>query len=267
VTPKVGEAPRLAPHGGARPVRQPDPKKLEGRLRPGETPIEANARVVVDGLDVHALVLTDSSMAGPIDITACAAKTKAAARRVADGDLSGLEAILAAQAITLNALFARHTQHSIHAADVDRAEAHMRMALRAQSQCRATVETLGALKNPPVVFARQANIAAGPQQVNNQVNHPAAIGNGAGHAHAEEIAIPPNRLLEAHGRNGMERIAEGTATGGHSPLAAVGAIDGATHARGKGPVRAECVSRRSSRARASAGPRVPAAAGTVRNSA
>ena len=46
-------------------------------------------------------------------------------------------------------------------------EAYMRMALKAQSQCRATVETLATIKNPPVVFARQANIAQGPQQVND----------------------------------------------------------------------------------------------------
>jgi hypothetical protein len=41
-------------------------------------------------------------------------------------------------------------------------EAHARLALKAQSQCRATIETLAAIKNPPVVVARQANIAQGP---------------------------------------------------------------------------------------------------------
>lgn len=46
-------------------------------------------------------------------------------------------------------------------------EINMRMALRAQNQARATAETLAAVKNPTVVFARQANIAHGPQQVNN----------------------------------------------------------------------------------------------------
>ena len=40
----------------------------------------------------------------------------------------------------------------------------MRIALKAQSQCRATLETLAAVKNLPVVFARQANIAQGPQR-------------------------------------------------------------------------------------------------------
>jgi hypothetical protein len=43
----------------------------------------------------------------------------------------------------------------------------MRIALRAQAQCRATLETLAMIKNPPVVYARQANIANGPQHVKN----------------------------------------------------------------------------------------------------
>ena len=45
---------------------------------------------------------------------------------------------------------------------------YLRLALKAQSQCRATLATLAAVKNPqPVAFVRQANIAHGPQQVNN----------------------------------------------------------------------------------------------------
>jgi hypothetical protein len=38
---------------------------------------------------------------------------------------------------------------------------NMRFGLKAQAQCRATLETLAAIKNPPTVFARQANIADG----------------------------------------------------------------------------------------------------------
>jgi len=45
---------------------------------------------------------------------------------------------------------------------------YLRLALKAQSQCRTTLETLAVIKNPaPVAFVRQANIAHGPQQVNN----------------------------------------------------------------------------------------------------
>jgi hypothetical protein len=43
----------------------------------------------------------------------------------------------------------------------------MKLALRAQSQSRQTVEALIVAKNPPVPIAKQANIANGPRQVNN----------------------------------------------------------------------------------------------------
>ena len=42
----------------------------------------------------------------------------------------------------------------------------MRLAMKAQSQCRATAEALALMKNPQP-YIRQANIAQGPQQVNN----------------------------------------------------------------------------------------------------
>jgi len=61
-------------------------------------------------------------------------------------------------------------------------ETYLRLALKAQAQSRATLETLAAIKNPPVVFARQANINhGGQQQVNNgtaPAGERAAIGDG-----------------------------------------------------------------------------------------
>jgi hypothetical protein len=56
------------------------------------------------------------------------------------------------------------------------ADRYLRLALKAQSQSRATVETLATVKNPPVVYAKQANFAAGAQQVNNGIS-PAHAGN------------------------------------------------------------------------------------------
>jgi hypothetical protein len=51
-------------------------------------------------------------------------------------------------------------------------ETYLRLALKAQSQCRATLETLAAIRNPqPVAFVRQANIAHGPQQLNIDAFH------------------------------------------------------------------------------------------------
>ncbi|MEJ2178812.1 MAG: hypothetical protein P8Y12_13060 [Gammaproteobacteria bacterium] len=64
-------------------------------------------------------------------------------------------------------------------------EVYMRVALRSQSQCRATLETLSTIKNHPVVFAKQANIAPGHQQVNNNLD-----------SRTREIQNPENELLE-----------------------------------------------------------------------
>jgi hypothetical protein len=44
----------------------------------------------------------------------------------------------------------------------------MRLALKVQNQSRSTVETLAGLKSPPPLFARQANVTTGPQQINNE---------------------------------------------------------------------------------------------------
>jgi hypothetical protein len=50
---------------------------------------------------------------------------------------------------------------------LDAADKYMRLALKAQSQCRTTVEALGELKNlQPVAFIKQANIGKAVQ-VNN----------------------------------------------------------------------------------------------------
>jgi hypothetical protein len=70
-----------------------------------------------------------------------------------------------AQAVTLNAMFTQLANQSIQSQYVEHLDRYMRLALKAQGQCRATLETLAAIKNPPTVFARQANIAQGLQQV------------------------------------------------------------------------------------------------------
>ena len=91
---------------------------------------------------------------------------------VNNGDLGRAEGMLIAQAHTLDELFnnlARRAHHNF-GGYMNAIETYLRLALKAQSQCRATLETLAQIKNPPsVAFVKQANIAAGPQQVNNGV--------------------------------------------------------------------------------------------------
>jgi hypothetical protein len=72
--------------------------------------------------------------------------------------------------MTLNVMFgdlSTLAKANLSGGYMEAGERYLRLALKAQSQSRATLETLSAIKNPPVVYAKQANIAHGPQQVNN----------------------------------------------------------------------------------------------------
>jgi hypothetical protein len=107
---------------------------------------------------------------GDTDVQALVDELTVQARTVIDGDLGRLEGMLATQATTLDALFGILTRRALmNMGDhLDATEAYMRLAFRAQAQARATVAALGELKNPkPLAFVQQANIANGPQQVNN----------------------------------------------------------------------------------------------------
>ncbi len=85
-----------------------------------------------------------------------------------DGDLRRAEAMLTTQAHTLDAIFNNLAKRAITAEYLNKLETYLKLGLRAQSQCRSTWEALSAIKNPPVAgYVRQANIAHGPQQVNN----------------------------------------------------------------------------------------------------
>jgi hypothetical protein len=92
------------------------------------------------------------------------------AAKVQAGDLSEMEALLVAQATSLDAIYTEMARRAAlnmgeHLAAT---EIYMRLALKAQSQCRSTLESLAEIKAPRhVSFVKQANIAHGPQQVNN----------------------------------------------------------------------------------------------------
>lgn len=102
-----------------------------------------------------------------IDVPALMDELRWQGDAVNKGSLAQAEVMLMNQATALQSLFARLAERGIGNDRIPGFEANMRMALRAQSQCRATLETLAAIKNPPVIYAKQANIAAGHQQINN----------------------------------------------------------------------------------------------------
>jgi hypothetical protein len=128
------------------------------------------------------------------------------------GDTDRIEAMLLSQAVSLEVIFAALARRGSQQDNMRHFESFLKLALRAQSQARATLEALAAIKNPPMVFAKQANIAHGHQQVNNGIPMP---------PRAEQIESKPNELLEyGHGER-LDPRAAGTASGGDQTLAAL----------------------------------------------
>jgi hypothetical protein len=109
------------------------------------------------------------SIIGEVDLTEAIEVMKEKSDKIIAGDLSELESTLSAQVVSLNAIFTTLARRSTNCEYLNQMETNLRLALKAQAQCARTVEVLAAMKNPPIVFAKQANIAHGHQQVNNGV--------------------------------------------------------------------------------------------------
>ena len=124
---------------------------------------------------------------------------------VKGGDLHTLEAMLISQATALQTIFtslARRAQEQEYQKNL---EAFLGLALKAQAQSRATISALVDLKYPrQATFVKQANIANGPQQVNNGEAVDADPAQYAqARTHAGKSAPEQNKLLEAqHGQPG-----------------------------------------------------------------
>lgn len=128
------------------------------------------AQMVTRGLghNAHLIDAYTAPLSGATDLTACVMALEQTVATVQRGHLGPAEALLLAQATSLNAIYVRCASiANLNLQQLDAMERFLRLALRAQGQCRATLETLALLRNPTTVFARQANIAQGLQQVNN----------------------------------------------------------------------------------------------------
>src|SRR5215216_4635758 len=79
---------------------------LVNKVKPNQTPEAAAAELMIAGLGMNAVTAASYSKAlGDLDLTACMAALVAETQRIQEGKLASLEATLAAQAVTLNAMF------------------------------------------------------------------------------------------------------------------------------------------------------------------
>jgi hypothetical protein len=184
------------------------------------------ADLTVEGLFTSAITLQSYSraVAGDIGITEAVSSLRRTVAAVNGGDLRSAETMLVGQAGALNAIFAELARRAaVNMGEYpDAFERYMRLALKAQAQARTTLETLANIKNPPVVFAKQANINNGGQQ---QVNNGTAPPQATAHAHAEKPNSAPTELLEATDVQRLDTRAPSAAGGADQGLAPVGAVN------------------------------------------
>jgi hypothetical protein len=195
----------------------------------GESPARRAAQLGLSPVIVGTLTAATfaQSAVGKIDINEAVIVARERVDRVREGNLSYVEATLTVQAMTLDSIFNEMAKRAAmnmgeHMAAT---ETYLKMALKAQSQCRATLETLVEVKAPRVAtFIKQANIA-NQQQVNN-----GGAGTGGNGSSSQGKNInQSNELLEAHHGKRLDTRAQGKAGGADPHLEAMGAVHRATN--------------------------------------
>ena len=200
-------------------VRAPD-KSRDIRLvtRPGVSEDRMIAEYAFDPTTANASTALDFStdLLPRLSLQDCTAVMKEDAQAVTDGNFGKLESMLNGQAIALNAMFNNFAKRAMHADVMPKLDAYFRLALKAQAQCRSTVEAIAEIKYPKsATFIKQANIAQ-QQQINN--------GNQLTNTREKNI-FPTNKLLTESAHAALDTGRTGKAIGLDSHLEAMGAID------------------------------------------
>jgi hypothetical protein len=201
---------------------------VPGNLNLTKAPDENNAQALAHAALTPAIraafnIREYSRHFGQVDINTLAADLAEHGKRVNAGDLQQAELMLYSQAQTLDAVFGALLQRATVNMDqnLEAADMLLRVAFKAQSQCRATIETLALVKHPKAAtFIRQANVAHGPQQINNRRSR----------ARAGKRKRGKTKLLERANGKRLEHGAAPTSGFDDSAMAAMEAIDRAEDA-------------------------------------
>jgi hypothetical protein len=189
-------------------------KKIRIEGEPGQTDDQFKAKQFLRPTLRSAITVLQCDYASlkDIDIKALMDELGSQVSQVSKGDLGRGEAMLTAQAHTLDALFHKLTQKALSADYTNQLETYMRLALKAQNQTRTTWEAISRIQNPTVNYVKQANIAHN-QQINN--GKPESV---------SEKPISPNKLLEEEDYERLDGGAKAPPIGVDQELETVGAV-------------------------------------------
>ncbi|MDG2271667.1 MAG: hypothetical protein P8L39_05155 [Halioglobus sp.] len=198
--------------------------KVSVPIQQQETQSEALSKFFLDpsamaGVTVTMLMDKQGVLGDDFDINGLVRVLERQVKKTLSADrLEESQRMLAAEAQTLDSLFNSLVRLGINnvSENIDAFESLVKLALRAQSQCRATLEALSEIKNPKLAnVLGQANFASGHQQVINQVKAEAREG----------IESEPNELLGGEKYERMDTRTPREAGTTYSTVEAVGAVD------------------------------------------
>ncbi len=184
-------------------------------------------------------VLSWGKFAGDADLGELVKDLREEVKKVVqDGNMQPAETMLYGQAMTLQTIFTNLARRAANNDGLKQFQVNLSLALKAQAQCRSTLEALALIKSP-MPYIRQANIANGHQQVNNGTTQAAGthqnLHSAQTRTRAGENNFAPNKLLEAdHGQPGIGMDTRATETAARSDPAveAVGAVHRAEKRQG-----------------------------------
>jgi hypothetical protein len=168
----------------------------------GETDDQTTARMLLDPCTRHALTsmpfigsnLSESCpLPGAMDFVD---GLRSIAGKAEAGDMALVSRMLVTQAVALDAIFGEFARRSSlnMGSHLDAAERYARLALKAQSNSRATLEALAKLHQPREQIVRHVHVNEGGQAiVADQVNHYA---RGAGNAETDKQSQAAEALDE-----------------------------------------------------------------------
>lgn len=205
-------------------------------LQRSEAEIEAEknymAKVAMSPEFSAASVVQAYNREGKLDLFALMAQLEAQHASLASDNLAQAENMLMSQAVALQAIFTKLAVRAMGSTGQDQLQCTLGLALRAQSGSRATLQTLGELKHPrQATFVRQANIAQGPQQVNNRVAMTPLAPSMPARAQ-EEVPNSTNKLSGTRHELLEDTRAAGQAIAGYPVMAAVEKVHRAKVRRG-----------------------------------
>ncbi len=150
----------------------PSPPSHTLTTRP--TPVQR----VANGTAGNTAIVSAYTHSDDIDLMDVLAQLEQDAQNIHAGDSQQMEAMLINQAAALQSMFTKFALLAIRQPAIAGTQCYAQLAMRAQANCRVTLQALAEIKNPrQVAFVKQTNVAQ-TQQVNNGASRPRAREKG-----------------------------------------------------------------------------------------